>query len=59
MAPVRQASTHAPHCRHNLVLMLGTFSVRGLDRVVFMLIASYGQDFLQRTHPKHLSSISI
>ena len=59
MEPVLQAFTHAPHCLHSLVLMLGTFSRIGSESVVSILIASYGQASLHITHPTHLSSISI
>ena len=57
--PVLHALTHAPHCLHSLVLILGTFSLIGSERVVSILIASYGHASRHITHPTHLSSISI
>ncbi len=57
--PVLHAFTHAPHCLHSFLLILGTFSRIGSDKVVSILIASYGHASLHKTHPTHFSSISI
>ena len=57
--PVLHALTHAPHCLHSFLLMLGTFSRIGSDKVVTIFIALYGQASLHKTHPTQLSFISI
>ena len=54
--PVLHAFTHAPHCLHSFLLILGTFSRIGSDRVVSIFIASYGHASLHKTHPTHFSS---
>ena len=57
--PVLQALTHAPHCLQSFLLILGTFSLMGSDKVVSIFIALYGQASLHKTQPIQSSLISI